>query len=50
MKIKTKTHIRRKKCVITKNVNVKIVLVNHVNVQQKINVDVNNLEKYWIYL
>jgi len=50
MKIKTKTHIRRKKCVTMKNVNAKIVLVNHVNVQQKINVDVNNLEKYWIYL
>ena len=32
-----------KKCVITKNVNVKIVLAVHlVNVQQKINVDVNN--------
>ena len=36
-------HSEIKKCVITKNVNVKIVLAVHlVNVQQKINVDVNN--------
>jgi hypothetical protein len=37
-----KTHIRRKKCVTTKIVIVKIVLAILVNVQKKILVDVNN--------
>jgi hypothetical protein len=42
----TKTHIRRKKCVITNIVKMKIVLVIHVNAQKN-NVAVNNYKRIY---